>query len=50
VVELEHADIARLKAALAAAEAAGIAGSSPEVDAALSDLRGILARKEKSLE
>jgi hypothetical protein len=50
VVDLERADIARLQAALAAADAAGIAGSSPEVDAALAELREILARKEKSLE
>jgi hypothetical protein len=50
VVGLEKADIERIKAVLAAADAAGIAGSSPEVDAALGDLRAILARKEKALE
>jgi nitrogen fixation/metabolism regulation signal transduction histidine kinase len=50
VVDLEKADIERLKAILAAADAAGIAGSSPEVDAAIADLRAVLARKEKSLE
>jgi len=50
VVELEKTDITRLRAVLAAADAAKLAGSSPEVDAALADLRAILARKEKSFE
>ena len=50
IVDLEKADIARIKAILAAAKAAGVAGSSPEVDAALADLEAVLARKEKSLE
>jgi hypothetical protein len=49
VVKMEEADIERLRAMIDAAEAAGIAGSSPEVDAALADLKTILARKEKSL-
>jgi hypothetical protein len=50
VVALEQADVERLRAMLAAAEKAGVAGASPEVDAALADLRAILARKEKALE
>jgi hypothetical protein len=50
VVALEKADVERLRAILAAAEKGGAAGSSPEVDAALAELRAILARKEKSLE
>jgi len=50
VVDLEQADIDRLKAALAAADAAGVAGASPEVDSAIAELRAVLARKEKSLE
>jgi hypothetical protein len=50
IVDLEKADIARIKAIVAAAEAAGVAGTSPEVDAALADLKAVLARKEKSLE
>jgi hypothetical protein len=50
VVALEKADVERLRAMLAAAEKAGVAGASPEVDAALAELRTILARKEKALE
>jgi hypothetical protein len=50
VVALEQADVERLRAMLAAAEKAGVAGASPEVDAALAELRAILARKEKALE
>jgi hypothetical protein len=50
VVDLEKADIAQIQAVLAAADAHGIAGKSPEVDAALAELRAIVARKEKSLE
>lgn len=49
VVALEEGDIARIRAVLDAADAAGVAGASPEVDAALADLRAILDRKEKSL-
>jgi hypothetical protein len=49
VVALEEADIERLRAAIAAADAAGIAGTSPDVDAALAELKAILDRKEKSL-
>ena len=50
VVELEKADIERLRAFLAAADEAGVAGRSPEVDAAIAEARAVLARKEKSLE
>lgn len=50
VVALERADVERLRAVLAAADEAGLAGRSPEVDTAIADLRAILARKEKSLE
>jgi hypothetical protein len=50
VVALEQSDVERLRAMLAAAEKAGVAGASPEVDAALAELRAILARKEKALE
>jgi hypothetical protein len=49
VVALEKADVDRLKAVLEAAEAGGLAGKSPEVDAALADLKAMLERKEKSL-
>jgi len=48
VVELEKQDIERLRAMVAAAEPH--AGESEELDAAIADLRAILARKEKSLE
>ena len=50
VVDLEQADVERLRAVLAAADAAGVAGTSPEVDTAIAELRAVLARKEKSLE
>jgi hypothetical protein len=50
VVNLEKGDIERLKAVLAAAEAEGLAGKSPEIDAALAELKKVVARKEKSLE
>ena len=50
VVELEKADIAQIKAVLAAAEEHGLAAKSPEVAAALDELRTLVARKEKSLE
>jgi hypothetical protein len=50
VVAMEQADIDRLRAVLAAAEAEGLAGKSPEIDAALAELKTMLARKEKSLE
>ena len=49
VVSLEKADVERLKAVLEAAEAGGLAGKSPEVDAAIADLKAILERKEKAL-
>ncbi len=49
VVDLEKADVERIRAVLGAADAAGIAGTSPEVDAAIADLRAALARKETSL-
>jgi hypothetical protein len=50
VVDMETADIKQLKAVLAAADEQGLAGKSPEIDAALGALREMLARKEKSLE
>jgi len=50
VVALERADVDRLRATLAAIDRAGTAGTSPEVDAAVAELREILTRKEKSLE
>jgi hypothetical protein len=50
VVDLEKADIAQLKQVIAAADAAGIAGKSPEVDTALAEVKAMLARKEKALE
>jgi hypothetical protein len=49
VVALEKADVERLRAVLEAAEAGGLAGKSPEIDAALADLKAIVERKEKSL-
>jgi hypothetical protein len=48
VVDLEKADIAQLQALIASS--AELEGKSPEVDAAIAELRTILARKEKSLE
>jgi hypothetical protein len=45
VVKVERSDIERLKATIAAAEAAGVGG-----DKTVDELREILARKEKSLE
>jgi hypothetical protein len=47
---MEREDVERLRAVIAAADRGGLAGTSPEVDAALAELRTILARKEKSLE
>ncbi len=49
VVDLEKADITRLRALLDAAEAAGIEGKSPEVDAAIAELRAMIARKEMAI-
>jgi hypothetical protein len=49
VVKLEELDVERLRALIVAADAAGISGTSPEVDAALADLREMLVRKEKAL-
>ncbi len=49
VVELEHADIAAIRAVLDAARAAGVAGTSPEIDAALAELTALVERKEKAL-
>ena len=46
---LQEEDVARLKAMLAAAEEAQLAGRSPELAAALADLRALLEQKEKSL-
>ena len=50
VVGLERSDVEWLRGVLAAADKADLASKSPEVAAALTELRGILARKEKSLE
>jgi hypothetical protein len=50
VVGMEREDVERLRAVLAAADKGGLAGTSPEVDAALAELRAILARKEQALE
>ncbi|MCA9678497.1 MAG: thrombospondin type 3 repeat-containing protein, partial [Myxococcales bacterium] len=50
VVGMEQADIDRLKAMIDAAEAGGLDGKSPELTAAVAELRALLARKEKSLE
>ena len=49
VVKMEEDDVERLRAVLDAADAGGLAGTSPEVDAALAELREMLARKEKAL-
>jgi hypothetical protein len=49
VVDLERADVAAVKAALAAAEADGSLARSPELAAAAAALREVLARKEQSL-
>jgi hypothetical protein len=50
VVAMERVDVERLRAVLAAADEAGLAARSPELGAAIAELRAILARKEKSLE
>jgi hypothetical protein len=47
---MQQADIERLEALIAAAEAEKLADRSPEVAALLDDLRAMLARKEASLE
>lgn len=49
VVALEEADLARIKAALAALEADGVLARSAEARAAADALREVLARKEASL-
>jgi mRNA-degrading endonuclease RelE of RelBE toxin-antitoxin system len=46
---LQEEDVARLRALVAAAEEANLAGRSPEMVAALDELRAVLDRKEKSL-
>ena len=48
-VRLEQADVARIKAALAAVEASGAAKRDPAVERAAGALAEALARKEKSL-
>jgi hypothetical protein len=45
----QEEDVARLKAIIAAAEEGKLEGRSPELAAALADLRALLARKEASL-
>jgi hypothetical protein len=45
----QEEDVARLKAVIAAAEEGKLEGRSPELAAALADLRALLARKEASL-
>ena len=47
---MQAADIERLEAVIAAAEAAKLAERSPEIAALLDELRAMLARKEGSLE
>jgi hypothetical protein len=42
-------DVARLKAVIAAAEEGKLEGRSPEMAAALADLKALLAKKEASL-
>ena len=49
VVKLEQDDVERIRALLDAAESAGLAGKSPEVDAAIAELKAALERKEKAL-
>jgi hypothetical protein len=49
VVELEKADIARIRAVLDAARAGNLAGTSPELDATLAELTALVERKEKAL-
>jgi hypothetical protein len=49
VVKMEETDVERLRAILEAADAHNLKGKSPEIDAALDELREALARKEKSL-
>ena len=49
LVAMQKDDIARLEAILQEAEKADIASRSPEVAAAIDELRAILERKEKSL-
>ncbi len=46
---LQDEDLVRLRALLAEVDAAGLAGRSPELDAAIADLRNMLDRKETSL-
>jgi hypothetical protein len=50
VRRLQEEDVARLREVIAAADAAGVARRSPELAAALDELRAVLARKEGSLE
>jgi hypothetical protein len=47
---MQREDIARLRATIDAADVADLAARSPEIAAALDDLRSMLARKEASLE
>jgi hypothetical protein len=47
---MQRDDIARLRATIDAADVAELAARSPEIAAALDDLRAMLARKEASLE
>jgi hypothetical protein len=47
--DMEEQDIARLRQVIEAADAAKLAERSPEVAAALEELRAVLARKEESL-
>jgi hypothetical protein len=46
---LQEEDVARLRALLAEADEAGLAGRSPELEGVVTDLREMLDRKEKSL-
>lgn len=49
LVAMQKEDIARIEAILREAEKADLVGRSPEVAAAINELRAILERKEKSL-
>jgi hypothetical protein len=49
VRRLDELDVTVLKAALGAAEQAGLAARSPELDAAMAEMRTILAEKEAAL-
>jgi hypothetical protein len=49
VRKMQEDDVSHLRAALAAADAAGLASKSPELASVIDELRTILVEKEKSL-